>query len=135
MSKVEVRLCLRGVSLHCSTFAYISNCPQKVTENNLLNTAIGTIYSDKICFNSILYLHSIWRMRMSKSRSVVSNSLPAHGLCSPWNSPGQTTGVGCHFLLQGIFPTQGPNPGLRHCRWILYQLSHKGSANLENEVI
>ena len=37
-------------------------------------------------------------------------------LLSPWNSPGKNTGVGCHFLLQGIFPTQGSNPGLLHCR-------------------
>ena len=44
---------------------------------------------------------------------------------SPWNSPGQNTGVGSHSLLQGIFPTQGSNPGLLHCRWILYQLSHR----------
>ena len=36
-------------------------------------------------------------------------------------------GVGSLSLLQGIFPTQGENPGLPHCRWILYQLSHKGS--------
>ena len=46
-----------------------------------------------------------------------------HGLYSPWNSPSQNTGVGSLSLLQGIFPTQGLNPGLPHCRWILYQLS------------
>ena len=46
---------------------------------------------------------------------------------SPWNSPGQNTGVGSFSLLQGIFPTQESNPGLPHCRQILYQLSHKGS--------
>ena len=47
---------------------------------------------------------------------------------SPWNSLGQNTGVGClSFLLQGIFPIQGSNPGLLHCRRILYQLSHQGS--------
>ena len=46
---------------------------------------------------------------------------------SPWNSPGQDAGVGSHSLLQGIFPTQGLNPGLLHCRQILYQLSHQGS--------
>ena len=46
---------------------------------------------------------------------------------SPWNSLGQNTGVGSHSLLQGIFTTQGLNPGLPHRRWILYQLSHKGS--------
>ena len=63
----------------------------------------------------------------SESHSVMSNSLQPHGLYSPWNSPGQNTGVGSLFLLQGIFPIQGSNPGLPHCRRILYQLSHKGS--------
>ena len=50
--------------------------------------------------------------------------------CSPWNSPGQSTGVGSLSLLQGIFPTQGSNPGLSHCRRILYQLSHQGSPRI-----
>ena len=59
--------------------------------------------------------------------SVVYDSLWPHGLYSPWNSPGQNTVVGSLFLLQGIFPTQGSNPSLPHCRRILYQLSHKGS--------
>ena len=53
--------------------------------------------------------------------------LQPHGLYSPWNSSGQNTGVGNLSLLQGIFPTQGLNPCLPHCRRILYQLSHKGS--------
>ena len=62
----------------------------------------------------------------SESRSVVSDSLRPHGLYSPWNSPGQNTGVGSLSLFQGIFPTQGSNPGLPHYRWILYyQLSHR----------
>ena len=65
----------------------------------------------------------------SESDSVVSDSLQRHGLYSPWNSPGQNTGVGSLSLLQGIFPTQGSNPDLPHCRWILYQLSHQGSPN------
>ena len=43
------------------------------------------------------------------------------------NSPGQNTGLGSHSLLQGIFPTQGSNPGLPYCRWILYNLSLQGS--------
>ena len=59
------------------------------------------------------------------SHSVMSDSLRPHGLSSAWNSPGQNTGVGSLSLLQGIFPTQGSNPGLPHCRRILYQLSHK----------
>ena len=59
--------------------------------------------------------------------SVMSNSLRPHGPYSPWNSPGQNTGVGSPFHFQGIFSTQGSNPGLPQCRQILYQLSHKGS--------
>ena len=59
---------------------------------------------------------------------VVSDSFWPHGLYSLWNSPGQNTGVGSRSLFQGIFPTQGLNPGLLHCRWILYQLSHKISS-------
>ena len=47
---------------------------------------------------------------------------------SPWNSPGKNTGVDSHSLHEGIFPTQGSNPGLPHCRWILYRLSHQGSS-------
>ena len=60
----------------------------------------------------------------------MSNSLQPHGPYSPWNSPAQNTGVGSCSLLQGIFPTQGSNPGLLHCRRILYQLSHQGSPSL-----
>ena len=62
----------------------------------------------------------------SKTCSVMSNFLWPHGLYTPWNSLGQNTKVGSLSLLQGIFPTSGSNPCLLHCRWILYQLSHKG---------
>ena len=72
--------------------------------------------------------------RESESRSVVSYSLPPHGLYRPWNSPDQNTGVGNLSLLQGIFPTQGSNPGLLHYRQILYQLSHKGSPRIQEWV-
>ena len=54
-------------------------------------------------------------------------TLRPHGLYSPWNSPGQKTGVGSLSLLLGIFPTQGSNPGLSHCRRTLYQLGHQES--------
>ena len=65
----------------------------------------------------------------SESHSVLSNLWP-HGLYSPWNSPGQNIEVGSLSLLQGIFPNQKSNPGLLHCRWILYQLSHQGSPRI-----
>ena len=59
----------------------------------------------------------------------VSDSLPLHGLQPArllclWNSSGKNTGVGSHFLLHGIFPTQGSNPGFLHCRHIFCHLSH-----------
>ena len=62
-------------------------------------------------------------VKWSESCSVMSDSLRPHGLT--WNSPGKNTGVGSLSLLQGIFTTQGLNPGLLHFRQILYQLSHK----------
>ena len=66
-----------------------------------------------------------------KMKVKVTQSCPTlcepKGLFSLWNSPGQNTGVGSLALLQGIVLSQGSNPGLPHCRWILYQLSHKGS--------
>ena len=66
------------------------------------------------------------------SRSVVSNSLQPNGLypttfLRPWDFPGKNIGVGYHFLLQEIFPTQGLNPGLPHCRQPLYHLNHQGN--------
>ena len=67
------------------------------------------------------------KVKWSENRSVVSDSLQPHGTYSRWNSPGKNTGVGSLSLLQGIFSTQGSNPGLLHCRWIIYQLRHKGS--------
>ena len=65
--------------------------------------------------------------------SVMSNSLQPHGLyltrlLCPWDSPGKNTGLDSHSLLQSIFLTQGLNPGLLHCRQILYCLSYQGSS-------
>ena len=51
-------------------------------------------------------------------------------LLRPWDFPSKNTGMGCCFLLQGLFPTQGSNPGLPHCRQTLYCLSHQGSPNI-----
>ena len=63
---------------------------------------------------------------------AMSDSLQSHGQrslagYSPWDSLGKSTGVGCHALHQGVCPTQGSNPGLLHCRQILYHLNHQGS--------
>ena len=77
----------------------------------------------------------IWNSCIMYVCSVTSSSLrlyrpqPPRLLC-PWESPGKNTGVGCHAFLRGIFPTQGSNPGLPHCRWILYCLSHQRSPRI-----
>ena len=69
-----------------------------------------------------------------KVKMLVTQSCPTlcdpHGLqpprlFCPWTSPGKNTEGGCHFLLQGIFLNQGPNPSLLHCRQILYHLNHQ----------
>ena len=65
------------------------------------------------------FLKPGWKLEVAQSRQ----------LFSPWNSLGQNTGVGSLSLLQGMFPTQGSNPGLPHCGQILYQPSHQGSAS------
>src|SRR5574337_649435 len=79
---------------------------------------------------------NLWKLKVS--RTVVSNSaIPWTVACPvlyPWNSPSQSTGVGSLFLLQGIFPTQGLNPGFPHCRRILYQLSHQGRPWMANGI-
>ena len=65
------------------------------------------------------------KMKVKVTRSCPT--LRPHGPYSPWNSPGQNTGVGSLSLLQGNLPTQELNPSLLHCRQILYQLRYEGS--------
>ena len=69
----------------------------------------------------------------SESESEVTQSCLT--LCDPmvgpWDSLGKNTGMGCHSLLQGSFPTQGSNPGLSHCRQMLYCLRHQESPNVQ----
>ena len=83
-------------------------------------------------FNNFYYLFlAMLDLHCCAGFSLVCGESESHSvfprLYSPWNSPDQNTGVGSLSLLQGIFPTQELNPGLLHCRRILYQLSHKGS--------
>ena len=66
-----------------------------------------------------------WRRDTMKVEVAQSGPTCCDSMDCPWNSPGQNSGVGSLSLFQGIFPTQGSNPGLPHCRWILYQLSHR----------
>ena len=113
-SEPEVEI-IEMILIHSRTSAW-SHCIK-----HTLYSHIHTIH--------IFYSH----IKVCESHSVVSDSLWPHGLCNPWNSPGQNTGVGSRSLLLSllwIFPTQGSNSGLPHCRRILNQLNHKGSPTL-----
>ena len=77
------------------------------------------IYCCEICV-SVLVAQSCPTLCTPMDCNLPGSSV--HGM----DSPGSNTGVSCHFLLQGIFPTQGLNLGLLHHRWILYHLSHQG---------
>ena len=87
-----------------------------------------------IFVNEIKYIKGLAQGLKSESisHSVVSNSFQPHGLLlawflCPWDSPGKNTRVSSYSLLRGIILIQGSNPGLLHCRQILYCLSHEGS--------
>ena len=69
-------------------------------------------------------------IRQSESHSVTSDCLRPHGPHSPWNSPGQNTGVGSYSVLQENLSNPGIEPGLLNCRWILYQMSHHSFLDL-----
>ena len=80
-------------------------------------------------FNLFFLPLMLWKWKWSCS--VMSDSLQPHGLwptrlLHQWDSPGKSIGVGCRFLHQEVFPSQGSNPGLPHSRQMLYLLSHRG---------
>src|SRR5574337_1106234 len=103
---------------------------------SLTRANVGVLFdfwsTEKTLWTHAMLLQLLW---------LLLNSFPTilliyHNSCDPMNcshpgssvhgdSPGRNTRVGCHALLQGIFPTQGSNPGLPHCRRILYHLGHR----------
>ena len=107
------------------------------TLNNYLISLIfkSSLGWENLVWDCFILLESVkWKW----SCSVVSNPLQPYGLqparlLCPWDFPGNNTGVGCHFLLQGIFPTQGSNPGLLHCRQMLLPSEPPGKSLLESK--
>ena len=108
---------------HCLNICARQDQPSaQLEEAHSLAATISHEWCPQLC-----HLAALQRdLSSSESESRVQLFEP-HGLYSPWNSPGQNTGVGSLSLPQGIFPTQGLNPGLPHGVWILCQLSHKRS--------
>ena len=94
---------------------------KNVSNRNKGNTVKEYAYT-YIC--TYIYAHILYIHYMKEKWKLLSH---VRLFVTPWNSPGQNIVVGSLSLLQGIFPTQGSNPGFPHCRQILYQLSHKGS--------
>ena len=84
-------------------------------------------FSKKYTVPAIVLITNAFLRTLNESCSVVSDSCNLWGSSAHGDSPGKNTRVSCHALLQGIFPTQGLNPGLPHCLQILYHLSHQGS--------
>ena len=108
--------------------------PCKTFKHFLLHLEIffGILYLISLKIPHLIVTRNLlWHGQNIESEVKIVQSCPT--LCnpmdynSPWNSPGQNTAVGSCYLLQGIFPTQGSNPGLLHCRKIPYQLSYQGS--------
>ena len=149
-SGVKLVVCLFSLNLiwffpQGKMFSLLWTAQLEISHSGSYQTRSGilSVMSSKLWFGLRLYMDALsgtvngtlsaWKGYLkdrdeskSENHSVVSNSSRPHELYSPWNSPGQNTGVGSLSLLQGIFPTQGSNPGLPHCR-IPSQLSHQGS--------
>ena len=99
---------------------------------NISKSQIITVY--KVCLKVFVLKCVLFLYTRNVKWVKITQSCPTlfdpHELYSTWTSPGQNIGMGSLSLLQGIFPTQGSNPDLLHCRQILYQLSHKGSPRI-----
>ena len=112
-------------------------CARALSSGSEQGLLFGVVWAQELRPVALVLLHSVWNLPATHacsidsvvfSHSVVSNSLWPIGLWPsrfhcPWDVSGKNTGGVCHFLLQGIFPTQGLNPCFLHllfCRWILY---------------
>ena len=105
-----------STSLTSQSLSHFTSCSSHQTEN--------VVCREPVTFSIFMVLKATCEVKVKVLRCVWLLLTP---WTSPWNSTGQNTGVGSLSFLQGIFPTQGSNPGLLHCRRVLYQLSHKGS--------
>ena len=88
--------------------------------------------AQKLFFTSLPCSPSYMKVLIPQSRPTLCNLMDCGlpGSSVHGDSPGKNSGVGCHALLQGIFPTQGFNPGLQHCKQIVYCLSPQGSPRI-----
>ena len=108
------------------SWIFVSENKQTKTDNELEKSLVIIIFKRR---KKIHIIMSTLSCLVNQSCTTLFDSMD----CSPpgssvhGDSPGKTTGVVFHVLLQGIFSTQGLNPGVPQCRWILHHLSHQGS--------
>ena len=138
------RLFFLRVTVSLSTL-FAAKGQDETTVNWTIEYIVACVLSHSVFFDSVthgLYLTKLLCPWESPGKNVIC--LVAQScltLCDPMDcskpgssihgdSPGKNIGMCCHALLQGIFPTQGSNPGLQHCRQILYHMSHQGSKNI-----
>ena len=126
LSELSSMTCLSWVALHSVVHSFIELCKPHHHDKAVVWKTQQWPQDWKRSITPIPKKGTTKECSSEVEVSVVSDSLWPHGLYSLWNFPGQNTGVGKLSLLQGIFTTQGLNPGLLHCRRILYQLSHRG---------
>ena len=131
-----------GVSFHLLTEDQVLSCLPSWSHLILMGLCcvLGLCHSFKNCALplSLLLQYDFCLCLVSELKSLSHAQLFATPwtvactkLLHPWDFLGMSTGVGCRFLLQGIFPTEGSNPGLLHCRQTLYHLSHQRSLCLD----
>ena len=112
-------------SFHCIAFNPF------FSEINLLWYLLRTDFAACLSFFFFKYIHSCrseWKVKVLVTQSCLT-LCESMDLACQWNFPGKSSEVGIHFLLQGIFLTQGSNPQLLHllhCKEILYNVSHQG---------
>ena len=123
LKEISPEYSLEGLMLKLQYFGYLMWRANKLEKTLMLGEIEG---KRRKGWQSMRWLDSITDSVEIESCSVMSNFLLPHGLYSTWNSPSQNTRVGSLSLPQGIFPIQGLNPGLLHCKRILYQLSYEG---------
>ena len=112
LSKFHIYVLIYSICVSLSDLVHsVSQAP--VSSTSLAQTQMHSF---------LLKVKSLSRVQLFATPWTVAYQAPP-----TWDFPGKSTGVGCHFLLQGIFLTQGSNPGLPHCRQTPYCLSCQGS--------
>ena len=118
-----IQIFFLSVTLFCS-FLYMLVIPVCILSHYLIFTQIQLQHFQSAYIMHGLKMRAVLCLVAQLCPTLCARGLQPAKLLCPWDSPGRNPGVDCHALLQGIFLTQGLNPGFPHCRQIFYCLSH-----------